>query len=112
MVIIHPFHRISEDARHCSALSYRQVADGDYRVPEVIDRHSFSTGTGRCTTAHVEYTNRYTIRRLVPALTLVAILYVELYQRPSRNQSQSSVKSRRVLIGYFFELLTATIKLK
>jgi len=41
MVIIHPFHRISEDARHCSALSYRQVADRDYRVPEVIDRHSF-----------------------------------------------------------------------
>jgi len=42
MVIIHPFHRISEDARHCSALSYRQVADRDYRVPEVIDRHSFN----------------------------------------------------------------------
>jgi len=41
MVIIHPFHRISEDACHCSALSYRQVADRDYRVPEVIDRHSF-----------------------------------------------------------------------
>jgi hypothetical protein len=31
-----------EDARHCSALSYRQVADRDYRVPEVIDRHSFN----------------------------------------------------------------------
>ena len=42
MVIIHPFHRISEDARHCSALSYWQVADGDYRVPEVIDRHSYN----------------------------------------------------------------------
>jgi len=41
MVIIHPFHRILEDARHCSTLSYRQVADRDYRVPEVIDRHSF-----------------------------------------------------------------------
>jgi len=41
MVIIHPFYRISEDARHCSALSYRQVADRDYRVPEVINRHSF-----------------------------------------------------------------------
>jgi len=41
MVIIHPFHRISEDARHCSALSYRQVDDRDYRVPEVIDCHSF-----------------------------------------------------------------------
>ena len=42
VVIIHPFHRISEDARHCSALSYRQVADCDYRVPEVINRHSFT----------------------------------------------------------------------
>ena len=42
MVIIHPFHCISEDACHCSALSYRQVADCDYRVPEVIDRHSFN----------------------------------------------------------------------
>ena len=41
MVIIHPFHRISEDARHCSALSYRQVDNRDYRVPEMIDRHSF-----------------------------------------------------------------------
>jgi hypothetical protein len=41
MLIIHPFHRISEDARHCSALSYRQVADCDCRVPEVIDRLSF-----------------------------------------------------------------------
>ena len=39
MVIIHPFHRISEDARHCSALSYLQVADRESRVPEVIDRH-------------------------------------------------------------------------
>ena len=47
MVIIHPFHYISEDARHCSALSYRQVADRDYRVPEVIDRHSFNT-YGEC----------------------------------------------------------------
>jgi len=46
MVIIHPFHRISEDARHCSALSYRQVADRDYRVPEVIDRHSFNMHDG------------------------------------------------------------------
>ena len=36
MVIIHPFHCISEDARHCSALSYLQVADRDFRVPEVI----------------------------------------------------------------------------
>jgi len=42
MVIIHPFHRILEDARHCSALSYRQVADRDYQVPEVIDRHSYT----------------------------------------------------------------------
>jgi len=41
MVIIHPFHRILEDARHCSALSYQQVADRDYRAPEVIDCHSF-----------------------------------------------------------------------
>ena len=41
MVIIHPFHRILEVACHSSALSHRQVADCDYRVPEVIDRHSF-----------------------------------------------------------------------
>ena len=41
MVVIHPFHCISEVARHSSALSHRQVADCDYRVPEVIDRHSY-----------------------------------------------------------------------
>ena len=55
MVIIHPFHCISEDARHCSALSYRQVADRDYRVPEVIDRHSFSLRTVKYIITTVKY---------------------------------------------------------
>jgi hypothetical protein len=74
MVIICPTLCISGCAQGSSELSYRQVAARDYRVPEVIDRHSVSYSVN-----DAKYSLQYLLQYSM-ALVYTTLLYYIIVQ--------------------------------